>query len=919
MSLTLFLDLETYCELNLKDVGAYRYAAHPSFEITLMSYSFNGKPATVLEGEDDIAEMLLDVAHPDITKVAHNAQFDRVALSSLGRRRNKLEGDGFYPPSQWHDTMAEAAAGGYPRKLDMLAKRLRTTPKDSAGTHLINYFAKPYKGRRRTKADDPDRWAQFVEYARQDTDTLVEIYHKLDRLNDREHAIWVLDQEINDRGIRVDMPLARWAEEQHEINSERASAKLSKILDVDNANSVHQVKAGLESIGLKLKNLQSATVEETLERDDLTKDQRTALELRQEISLSAAKKYTAAISMSNDDHRFRGGFSYHGAITGRWCLTGDHEVLTPHGWQRIDEWGGGQIASWSPDEQISFQHANQVSFDYDGQMYEYDSTRIKQVSTPDHKMPVVSRKSGAVESVTVEDMAARRNYVPIRGTRRTSAKVVDPHLRVLVMVQADGHFNKDGTLILKFSKDRKTQRSRKLLRDAEIPYTETTWKDGSTSLKIPKRVQPMWLVMFRDKEFGSWLWDTNPTVFFDELVRWDGHSSAPNSYQYTTTSKQNADMIQAFAHLSGLFARVLEKHRDVEGWSTAYIVNIWLSAPQGHELRDKPNVTHYSGEVYCAETQTGYFLVRRNGSVWVTGNSGRGLQLQNLPRAEIKYPEAAVLDSQLGLGASAHTLKAMVRPMLLGPFVVSDFAAIEARVLAWIAGEQWALEAFRNGRDIYVETAQRMGGLSRQQGKVAVLALGYAGGVKSLRSMGAQGTDEELDQIKSTWRKANRNIARIWKELDEAFTEGSGTVGSGRVAISKKGKDRYIHLPSGRALVYRNVRRAKVKKTWPDGETSIVNALHFQGDYGPVQTYGGKLAENVTQAIARDLLADSMLDLDRRGMRIVGHVHDEIIIEDPDHEVEVEEVERLMSKPPKWAKDLPLGAEGFRTFRYRKG
>lgn len=617
MSLTLFLDLETYCELNLKDVGAYRYAAHPSFEITLMSYSFNGKPATVLEGEDDIAEMLLDVAHPDITKVAHNAQFDRVALSSLGRRRNKLEGDGFYPPSQWHDTMAEAAAGGYPRKLDMLAKRLRTTPKDSAGTHLINYFAKPYKGRRRTKADDPDRWAQFVEYARQDTDTLVEIYHKLDRLNDREHAIWVLDQEINDRGIRVDMPLARWAEEQHEINSERASAKLSKILDVDNANSVHQVKAGLESIGLKLKNLQSATVEETLERDDLTKDQRTALELRQEISLSAAKKYTAAISMSNDDHRFRGGFSYHGAITGRW--------------------------------------------------------------------------------------------------------------------------------------------------------------------------------------------------------------------------------------------------------------------------------------------------------------SGRGIQLQNLPRAEIKYPEAAVLDSKLGLGASAYTLKAMVRPMLLGPFVVSDFAAIEARVLAWIAGEQWALEAFRNGRDIYVETAQRMGGLSRQQGKVAVLALGYAGGVKSLRSMGAQGTDEELDQIKSTWRKANRNIARIWKELDEAFTEGSGTVGSGRVAISKKGKDRYIHLPSGRALVYRNVRRAKVKKTWPDGETSIVNALHFQGDYGPVQTYGGKLAENVTQAIARDLLADSMLDLDRRGMRIVGHVHDEIIIEDPDHEVEVEEVERLMSKPPKWAKDLPLGAEGFRTFRYRKG
>lgn len=617
MSLTLYLDLETYCDLNLKDVGAYRYAAHPSFEITLMSFSYNGKPAVVLEGEDDIAEMLLDIAHPDITKVAHNAQFDRVALSALGRRLNKLEGDGFYPPAQWRDTMAQAAAGGYPRKLEMLAKRLRTTPKDTAGTHLINYFAKPYKGRRRTKADDPDRWAQFVEYARQDTDTLVEIDEKLDPLNAREQRIWVLDQEINDRGIRVDMPLAKWAEKQNEINSERASAQLSKILGVDNANSVQQVKAGMESIGLELDNLRAETIEEALERDDLTRKQRKALQLRQEISLTAAKKYTAAINMANDDHRFRGGFSYHGAVTGRW--------------------------------------------------------------------------------------------------------------------------------------------------------------------------------------------------------------------------------------------------------------------------------------------------------------TGRGIQLQNLPRAEIKYPEAAVLDSKLGLGASAHTLKAMVRPMLLGPFVVSDFAAIEARVLAWIAGEQWALEAFRDDRDIYVETAQRMGGLTRQQGKVAVLALGYAGGVKSLRSMGAQGDDDELDQVKQTWRKANRNIAKLWRELDDAFDAGSGTVGSGRVAVTKKGKDRFVHLPSGRALVYRGVRRNKIKKTWPDGDTSVVNALHFQGDYGPVQTYGGKLTENVTQAIARDLLADSMLALEARGMRVVGHVHDEVIIEDPDSRVTVEEVERVMSKPPKWAKDLPLGAEGFRTYRYRKG
>lgn len=614
----LFLDLETYSELDLKEVGVYRYTEHPSFLITLMSYSFNGKPATVIEDQDDIAEMLLDIAYPGITKIAHNAQFDRVALSAMGRRRGKLEPGTFYPPDQWHDTMAEAAAGGYPRKLELLAKRLRTTPKDTAGTRLINMFAKPDPiGFRRTKEDEPERWAEFVEYARQDTDTLVEIYDKLDRLNEKEYQVWVLDQKINDRGIRVDMPLAKWAEEQNDINSAKASKQLSQILEINNAGSVQQVKAGLESIGLELGNLQAKTIEAELEKPELTDDQRTALQLRQEISLTAAKKYTAAINMSNDDHRFRGGFSYHGAITGRW--------------------------------------------------------------------------------------------------------------------------------------------------------------------------------------------------------------------------------------------------------------------------------------------------------------SGRGIQLQNLPRAEITYPEAAVLDSELGLGADAHTLKAMVRPMLLGPFVVSDFSAIEARVLAWIAGEHWALEAFRNSRDIYVETAQRMGGLTRQQGKVAVLALGYAGGVKSLRSMGAQGDDEELDQVKTAWRKANRNIAKMWKQLDEAFDAGTGSVGPGRVAVSKKGNDRFVHLPSGRALAYRGVRRTKVQKTWPDGDTSIINALQFRGDYGPVQTYGGKLTENVTQAIARDILAESMLALERHGMKIVGHVHDEVIIEDPDSKVDVADVERRMSVPPKWAKDLPLGAEGFRTYRYKKG
>ena len=147
----------------------------------------------------------------------------------------------------------------------------------------------------------------------------------------------------------------------------------------------------------------------------------------------------------------------------------------------------------------------------------------------------------------------------------------------------------------------------------------------------------------------------------------------------------------------------------------------------------------------------------------------------------------------------------------------------------------------------------------------------------------------------------------------------SGVVGAGHVAVSSKGRDRFIHLPSGRALAYRNVRRERFRKKMSDGSIESKNALRFSSGPMRVETYSGKLAENVTQAIARDLLADSMLELDRRGYHLVGHVHDEVIIEDLAGEQSVEAVERIMSVPPKWAEGLPLAAEGFRTYRYRKG
>lgn len=300
--------------------------------------------------------------------------------------------------------------------------------------------------------------------------------------------------------------------------------------------------------------------------------------------------------------------------------------------------------------------------------------------------------------------------------------------------------------------------------------------------------------------------------------------------------------------------------------------------------------------------------------------AGKGMQPQNLPRAAFKTEaeaEAAILDLKMGLGADQLTLKKLVRALFLGPFTVVDYAAIEARVLAWLAGEEWALQAFRDGRDIYVETAERMGGLTRAQGKVAVLALGYNGAVNSLRAMGAEGTDEDLLGLVTQWRRANRRIVKMWEVMQDAVENG-GRVGP-HLRITRHGSSMKMHLPSGRAIHYHNVRWGKYAVTDPKtGRLVKKEGWRYDDPKAPrsIGTYGGRLVENATQAVARDIMAEALVRLLDRGYSVAGHVHDEILVEG---EHDVHTVAKIMCELPEWAAGLPLDGEGFTCKRYRKG
>lgn len=612
----LFLDIETYCSIDLKKSNVYVYVEQPDFEILMCAWSLNGEDVQIAVGEEQI-NFIPGLFDPTIPIVAHNAAFERICLSVLGECYGAGHGetaDDFFPSERFIDTQALATEAGYPAKLEKLAPALGAEPKDTAGTRLINLFSKPQRGKRIMPEDKPEQWEEFKDYCIQDVRTLIDVYNRLPDMTDTEKQIYLTDQRINDRGIPVDIGMAEMAVAAAEENQQGQIAEVQRITGIENPNSNQQMLAWLQSTGLGVKNMKADTVQKVLDKANLSSDVRRVLELRQELALVASKKYIAALNSTCDDGRFRGGFRFFGAHTGRW--------------------------------------------------------------------------------------------------------------------------------------------------------------------------------------------------------------------------------------------------------------------------------------------------------------SGNRIQLQNLPRQSVENEDMAILDLMLGNGADAQTLKGLVRPLFVGPFTVVDYNAIEARVLAWLAGEQWVLDAFENGRDIYVETAERMGGLTRFQGKVAVLALGYAGGKNSLRVMGAEGNDSQMQMLVDQYRRANPRIVQFWKKMENSVSDG-GRVGKHINAV-RDGKDLRLELPSGRAIHYHNMQWERYSVQDPEtGKWVSKQGWRYDDPKGlRMGTYGGRLSENVTQAVARDILAEALVRLEDAGYEVALHIHDEIGVYGGHP---VEDIVKIMCDSPEWAAGLPIDAEGFVCQRYQKG
>jgi DNA polymerase len=628
-------DIETRSRGKLKECGVYRYVQRDmDFRVLMAGFAIDGGPVEMFENHVDSTMCFQDLWHSGAEFVAHNAPFERICMSTAVG----LPVGTYLDPERFVDTAARAVEAGFPRSLGNVAKALGASDKDDAGKALINWFCKPIptgkmKGQFRRPEDHPEKWHQFVEYCRQDVTSLVDVDRLLPNWpTPMERRVFHADQRINDRGMRIDVQLAIKGKEAAEANALDQRRRVTEISGVENPNSLPQMKAFLEREGQPIRNMQAATVEKYLERTDLKPVVREVMGLRQELALTASKKYGSALAQTTDA-TLRGNLTFFGAHTGRW--------------------------------------------------------------------------------------------------------------------------------------------------------------------------------------------------------------------------------------------------------------------------------------------------------------SGKGTQPHNLPRLAFDNPVdemLAILDLFDGGRLSSEDLKRLVRALFLGPMTVVDYKSVEAIVIAWLAGETWVLEAVRAGRDIYVETANRMGGLTRSQGKIAVLALGYNGGAASIRALDVKGEFLHMsdDQLRKAfvipWRKANPATVRLWAALGDAFGQGGRAGPRLRVTRGRDGlgASRYLHLPSGRSIGYHGVKWEQYVVTDEDPETGKVKRIRKEGFRyadpsnpfnGRIGTYGGRLAENATQAVARDLLAEALVRLEEHGLDVAAHVHDEILVYG---EHSVEKVKAIMCKVPRWAAGLPIDGDGKQVKRYRK-
>ena len=484
-------------------------------------------------------------------------------------------------------------------------------------------------------------------------------------------------------------------------------------------------------------------------------------------------------------------------------------------------------------------------------------------------------------------------------------------------------------------------------------YQRYNKQDVVTEMAIRKALEPFTL-----PSSEQWLWELDQRIndygvridvpMVEGIVRFDGQNRQrlqEEAREITGLDNPNSlAQLKPWLQKKGLPLNQVTKDTVAAALSLKYIPDDVRRVLEVRQALGKTSTAKYSTmlDAVCSDGRLRGLLQFYGASR--TGRwAGRLVQVQNLARNSLpdldlardlaKAGDFDLLDTLFG--EPAFVFSELVRTAFVPSqgcqFVVSDFSAIEARVVAWLAGEEWVLDAFRAGKDIYCETASMMYHVPvvkhgenadlRQKGKIATLACGYGGGVGAMKAMDRGGSipEEELQSVVDQWRQANPKIVKLWRKCESAartaIEEHRTVKASKLLSFTHRGGHLFIRLPSGRSLCYW---RARITD---DGQLVYMGTNQTTRQWMETETWGGKLVENIVQAVARDCLAEAMDRVNALGLRIVMHIHDEMVVDVPLHlqpEAVLEKVNAEMGRPIPWAPDLPLKGDGYVCDFYKK-
>lgn len=959
---TLAIDLETYSSNDIK-YSVYKYAEAPDFEILLFAYAFDDDPVRVVDlaqGEtlpDDVKMALYD---KDVLKTAFNANFE---INCLKKYFPDL------PEEQWECDRILSLYNSYPPHLAAVAKAMHfdeDRQKDTRGKALIRYFCLPCKptkangGRtRNVPKDAPDKWAIFKEYNRQDVVVERAIRDKLVNLRppDFEHENWIIDQAINRNGIMINQTLVDNAIRLSGEYREKLLARATEITGLDNPNSPLQVKGWLEGrLGRTVDSLSKAAVADLL-AEDIPGDVREMLSIRQKISKSSIKKYDAMRLAACKDNRIRGMFQFYGAArTGRFA-------------GRIV-----QLQNLPRNSMPDLDLARNMVLDGDLETLEmcYDDVQdvLSQLirtalEAPPGKRFIVADFS-AIEARVIAWLAGEEWEmkafadgkdiycatasamfgVPVvkhgvNGELRQKGKVA------VLACLAEGQLvltDKGLIPIEKVTKDMKVWDGQQFVHHDGVIYKgerKVITYEGLTATPdhlvwIEGNDRPVHFI--EAAQSGAHLlrsgFDRTPirvgkNNFFGKKICWQATPPVCINTMHRLRQSTMDSFVQSYKRsVKGLSALLAAQAGTVMVIPENHVGKTALRKPKKYSLQR----LRWAGNKVQVSIRVGRRIMG-NAKPWDSREQKIGTGSRRQQR-QLRAWESALGNPKSKLFKSEKNCINRISARILAlckkdstKQIVSGRNQGTNHPGCAESGTRKAKELARHTKTARVYDIKDAGPNHRftVSGKL-VHNCGYGGGIGALKAMGADKmglTDDELQTVVRKWREASPHIVKLWADVENAAMNAvSGiptTIKQKNLHFHVEDDALYIELPSGRHLVYLHPHLGK-NRFGSDAilYTGLGGSKTTAGRWGTLETYGGKLSENLVQAIARDCLCAAMKRLTDAGYKICAHIHDEVILEMPEGRGSLDDAVRIMCQNESWNEGLVMNADGFEAKYYQK-